>query len=293
VSYLLLYLSLLISDVHRTMPARQLGKFRCCCIICTASCDTGPDGTPLGKLIPESQRIPHLARVKAETEARRQSDIQSAAASLFASTLIDDGPDLHAQPSRLWSSREEYQSSASTISPKTQTHSMDIILDSFQRLQSEVQDSTPLQSVSFPPESEALPYPVIQESTSSTSKPSKYLPKRELNKLTKSAHRILDHIEKRTRHWLLQIDVDTLADGEHDMAYIQTAFDNVKRDVPSVNARKATIGTSLAQLQSRLVELRRLNPSVDDKPLQFDSSKLLFSGIDLNSELKTFSRPSL
>jgi hypothetical protein len=278
------------------MPARQLGKFRCCCIICIASCETGSDGTPLGKLIPESQRISHLARVRAETEARRQSDIQNAAASLFASTLVDDGPDLHSQPSRLWSSRDEYQSSASTIfeSPETETLPIDIIMSGFQRLQSDVH-STPLQSISFPPESEALPYPEIQDSTASIPKPAKHLERRELAKLTKSAHRILDHVEKRTRHWLLQINVDTLADGERDISLIQTAFDNVNRHVSSVNTRKAIIGASLAQLQSRVVELRRLNPSVDDKPLQFDSSKdLLFSGIDLNSELNTFLfRPSL
>jgi hypothetical protein len=287
------------------MPARPSGKFRCFCVICSASCGTGPDGTPLGKFILESQRIPHLARAKAEIQI--QSDIRNAAASLFASTLVDDGPNPHAQSSRLWSSREGHQSSASRLSLESETLPINTIIESFQRLQS----STPVQPVSgsfFPPESQALPfntvYPEIQDSTpvqpvqsappsgssqlpsvdimteARTSKRStKSLDKRELSKLTKSAHRTLDHVEHRTRHWFLHMTsitmAETLADAEHDIGRIQTAFDNVKRDVQSVNARKATIGHSLTQLQSRLVELRRLYPFIDDKPLQFDSSKYL------------------
>jgi hypothetical protein len=278
------------------MPARPSGKFRCYCVICSASCETGPDGTPLGKFILESQRIPHLARAKAEIQS--QSDLQTAAASLFASTLVDDGPNPHAQSSRLWSSREGHQSSASRFSLQSETLPINTIIESFQRLQT----STPVQSVSesfFPPESQALPfnivYPEIQDSTPSgssqlpsvdimtearTSKRStKYLGKRELSKLTKTAHRILDHVEHRACNWFLQLPnitmAETLADAEHDIGHIQTTFDNVKRDVQSVNVRKATIGHRLTQLQSRLVELRRLYPLVDDKPFQFDSSKYL------------------
>jgi hypothetical protein len=280
------------------MPARPSGKFRCHCVICSASCETGSDGTPLGKLILESQRIPHLARAKAEIQI--QSDIQNAAASLFASTLVDDGPNPHSQSSRLWSSREGHQSSASRISLESETLPINTIIESFQRLQT----STPVQSVSgsfFPPESQALPfntvYPEIQDTapvqpvqsappSGSSQLPSVDImteaktPKRELSKLTKSAHRTLDHVENRMRHWFLHMTnitmAETLADAEHDIGGIQTAFDNVKRDVQSVNVRKATIGHSLTQLQSRLVELRRLYPFIDDKPLQFDSSKYLF-----------------
>jgi len=114
----------------------------------------------------------------------------------------------------------------------------------------------------------------------STSKCStKYLNKREQSKLTTTANCILDRVENRTRHWLLHTNnittAETLADAEYNIGRIQTAFDSVKRDVQSVNVRKATIGHSLTQLQFRLVELRRLYPAIDDKPLQFDSIKYL------------------
>jgi len=98
----------------------------------------------------------------------------------------------------------------------------------------------------------------------------------ERNKLTKSAHRILDYVENQTNHWLLQLvdvvpTVDTLADAKHNIGHIQTTFDNVKRDVQSVHVRKASIGHKLSQLQSRLVDLHCLYPSVDNKPLLFNS----------------------
>ena len=291
------------------MPARPSRKFCCYCIICS---ETGPDGTPVGKMILESQRTAHLARAKAEIEARRQSDIQKAAASLFASTLVDDGPNPHAQSSRLLSSHEGHQSFAPTTSPESETLSLNTIIESFQRLQFEVQDSTLVQSITqsfFPSESEALPfntvYPEIQDSTPvqpallsgfsslpsvdmeeastlncSAKRLQKRVQKRERSKLTIIAHCTLDHVENQMHHCSLRLAnitlADTMADIEHDIGRIQTAFSSVKRDVQSVNARKVAIGDSLTQLQTRLVDLRRLYPIIDDKPLQFDSGKYPF-----------------
>jgi hypothetical protein len=231
--------------------------------------------------------------------------------------LVDDGPNPHTQSSRLWSSREGHQGSASKLAPESETLPINAIIESFQRLRS----STPVQSVS---DSQALPFhavfPEIQDSipvqplqsaspsgssqlpsinimmeASTSERSTKYLNKRERSKLTTSANRTLDHVENRTHHWLLHMNnittAETLTDAEYNIGRIQTAFDNVKRDVQSINARKATIGHSLTQLQSRLVELRRLYPVIDDKPLQFDSSKyLFFSGSNMNSEpeMETF-----
>ena len=113
------------------MPARQSGTFHCYCLIYSTSCKTGPDGTPLGKFILESQCIFHLACTKAEIQ--RQSDIQNTAASLFVSTLVDDGPNPHSQLSRLWSSHKGHQSSASRISLEPEIL-IDTIIESFQHL---------------------------------------------------------------------------------------------------------------------------------------------------------------
>jgi hypothetical protein len=283
------------------MPARPSVKFRCFCIICIADCETGPDNTPLGKLIPESQRISHLARAKAEANIQSQlqeSELQNSAASLFANTLVADGSDMHAQPSRFWSSREDYQSSVPNIPPESNPLPINTIIESFQRLQPEVQGFTPLQSVSqspFPSETEALPYyavksddqystfvqsmrpaPDIGMMEANTAIPSaQSLSKRERSNLTKTAHSILDWVERQISHWSLLLaniaSGDALAGAEADISHIQTVFDKVRRSVNSVNVRKVRIAPNLLQLQGRLVELRRKYPYADDKPLQFDS----------------------
>jgi len=72
-----------------------------------------------------------------------------------------------------------------------------------------------------------------------------------------------------------------------NIGHIQTTFDNVKRDVQSVHVRKASIGHKLSQLQSRLVDLHCLYPSVDNKPLLFNSGTY-FLGIDANIALKLY-----
>ena len=66
---------------------------------------------------------------------------------------------------------------------------------------------------------------------------------------------------------------ETLADAEHNIGHIQTAFNNVKHDLQSVNVCKATIGHSLTQLQSCLVELHCLYSFINNKPHQFDMSE--------------------
>ena len=58
----------------------------------------------------------HFPSCPCKAKIQRQSNIQNAAASLFASTLVDDGPNPHSQLSRLWSSHEGHQSSLSRIS---------------------------------------------------------------------------------------------------------------------------------------------------------------------------------
>src|ERR1700761_8149800 len=104
------------------MPARTTkATFHCFCASCILLGGVGPDNQPLGKLFPASQRVAHLARVRAEEEAEAQwqsstttnprdaAVIQEASSSIFALTLTDNGPDLNTQCSRLWTSRDEIQ----------------------------------------------------------------------------------------------------------------------------------------------------------------------------------------
>ena len=54
------------------MPSKAK-TFCCLCEQCIVEGGYGPDGSPLGKTLPTSHRIPHLKRVQAESAARREA----------------------------------------------------------------------------------------------------------------------------------------------------------------------------------------------------------------------------
>jgi hypothetical protein len=122
------------------MPARDQ-HFRCFCSVC---CEVGDDGVannPAGK--PQLERFKHIhlrklahpyhepvsdlhraavsdiagqvissadpSSVPSPERPTPQPDIEALSAALLAATLSDKGPDLDSQPSKLWASRQEYQ----------------------------------------------------------------------------------------------------------------------------------------------------------------------------------------
>ena len=67
--------------------------FTCYCESCKETAPLSCDGKPLSVVFPISQRIPHLARVKAECNAHRESlpaqPIPSSTAEIMTAALID------------------------------------------------------------------------------------------------------------------------------------------------------------------------------------------------------------
>jgi hypothetical protein len=57
------------------MPSKAM-TFHCLCEQCIVDGGYGPDGSPLGKTLPTSHRIPHLKRVQAESAARREAIVE-------------------------------------------------------------------------------------------------------------------------------------------------------------------------------------------------------------------------
>ena len=101
------------------MPSRSPQPFRCFCDSCVITGGCSPNGTPLGTLMPASQRVAHLRRVQSEATARRDAqlslqthEVKDHVSAMFALTLSDEGPDLNPQSSRLWSSRNDLQPSS-------------------------------------------------------------------------------------------------------------------------------------------------------------------------------------
>jgi hypothetical protein len=88
------------------MPSRST-ETRCICTQCTQQGSLDASGKPKGVMIPSRHLSTHLARVQAEQEAIAASEREAVEAQLVALTLTDQVP--IDQPSKLWTSREEFQ----------------------------------------------------------------------------------------------------------------------------------------------------------------------------------------
>jgi hypothetical protein len=255
------------------MPARSSPTFRCHCSSCNSSCNLGPDGRPLGKEFPVSQRNAHLTRVKLEQEANERahaSVIANVASAVFASTLADDGPTPKTQPSKFWTTRHQYQLLPST--PDVQicdpTSSVNAIMSGVQRLDalnpSSVASTGPVTQVtSRCPLSDNFNAPLQKQS------------KRERNHATKKAHCILDALSKRAsaclEHLLHEPSRTHLETAENEVSRLQSALENIKRNTPSVEQKKSSLTPLLSQLDSRIMELKSIYPPKNDQPLQYNS----------------------
>ena len=243
------------------MPARSSLTFRCHCSSCNSSCNLGPDGRPLGKEFPVSQRNAHLTRVKLEQEANeraRASVLTDVASAIFASTLSDDGPAAKTQPSKFWTSRHQYQLLSST--PEVQicdpTSSVNAIMSGVQRL-------------------DALNHPSTGPLSDNFDAPFQKQSKRERNHATKKAHCILDAVSKRALACLEQLlhepSRTSLETAENEVSCLRSALENIKRTVLSVEQKKSSLTSLLSQLDSRIMELQSIYPPKNDQPLQYNS----------------------
>ena len=293
------------------MPARN-ETFVCTCQSCLLNGGRDANGIPIGMSHPVAHREAHLVRVHAEAEARRASDdaakvqaeknlVDNINLNIFTTTLLDEGVDLELQPSRLWSSREEFQASrpASSLNTDTVEHLVDGILNVHLHAASAIDDMiSDIGHIDLVSEND--PRAVRSNFESSETR-------REQNKHTRTAHQVLNIVKKRARTCTSHLDdlesvlippaaatdqtiptsghlplseveiYSTLAAVEGELARAVTAFKNVKRSVGSVDARKESIAPNLERLQARYATLRLAYPVIDDKPLEFDTCTFIRS----------------
>jgi len=270
------------------MPKRREQFFLCFCESCRDTGPLGHDGEPLGVRFPISQRISHLARVKAEREACRDPPsthhehsppLTELTTNIFAHALTDDGPSLNSQPSRLWTSRNEFQSNNRVPSRGISETTVGVIAESIGRLAVETSvdggtSATEQLSISMEPDVVSLPY--IGLSATKLPLSERRQIKQEHNPYTKRAHRTLDHVERRAESCLENLAHVTsnaqLTAIESEVVLLRQTFDGVTRRVPSVDMRRATLSQLLSQIDTRVQELRADYPIIIDGPLVYDTS---------------------
>lgn len=178
------------------------------------------------------------------------------ATQVFALTVTDEGPDIDSQPSKLWSSRDEFQAEA---------RAPNITLPPFQDVMGSITRivTAPSPSVSEP----------SHQQPQSTREPVR-LPRRERNRATSKALQHLQNIELRVCAAIRQLldpqFVDVLPDVESELICLRQAFNKITRHSTLVNDRKQQVVSILDDLEARVTTYRAFRPTIQG-PLHYNS----------------------
>jgi hypothetical protein len=272
------------------MPARKNAPVFCTCAACCRYSGHSK-GVAFSSTI---ERTAHLARVNLERDTINSSahtqpaeeDIQAASADVFVSTLLDNGPNLDSQPSKLWTSRNEFQQSISTHRlPDASALAIDDLINSVSQLtlSHDVQDpslsarSATSSRVQDPPTSSECS--TICQSLMPSTPPLSPLPsleKRSCHRNSQRAITLLKNMDLRlsgVKKKLLAPSHVILCEAESEMVAVREALEKVTRRAAPVDHQKQAVIQTLETLQTRITELRNAIPDTRRNPVEFDSSK--------------------
>ena len=265
------------------MPSRP-NETRCTCIQCTQRGGLDASGKPKGVMIPSRHLSTHLARVQAEQEAITAREIEAVEAELVALTLTDDGPVHASQPSKLWTSRNEFQQDVShTVHLPNVSMSPPIsdILEGVSRLSSPAQSA----SVINHPIRAAAPVasthshsaygssqPANPSNTTAhvASTPISHSPahgsshnqtrKMVTNCRTTKVLQILDQMDREISTCMIKLSgtpaINVLQEVESTLNILHPRLAKVTRKAPLIDVRKQRITELLINLEARVAELK-------------------------------------
>jgi hypothetical protein len=294
------------------MPRREK-YFRCAsCTDCLERGDINSHGVRIGRLLPMSSRVAHLARIQNSRPQIPFDDAESPSTEftadmaeelsnrVFAATLDDDGVNVDEQPSRLFCTRAEYQAECTpdTVYPPDIADVANLI-DGFRQLNlmpvNNPDQPTPVQST------HSLPTPVQSvhsllkpvQSTHSLLTPVQSthslpvalsnqnrdpLSKKEKHHATLNAHHIMDRVQDRIEACWQTLEQpmtrETLQQVELEHSRLLATLRNCSRQVTSVIERRSALGKNLASLGDMIRDKHSFMPE-DKTPLFYDTGEFL------------------
>ena len=230
---------------------------------------TEPAVTPVAGVAQPQNREPEdditelsarLATLSIETPGAEEVTTELAT-QLFALTMTDEGPDINNQPSKLWTSRDEFQANRRIHALNLTLPLVQDVMDSITRL------------VTAP--SSASSAPVSEPSLQPTRKVVR-LPKRERNRATSKALDHLQNIELRTCAAIEKLS-EPLSDEvlhivESELVCLRQAFNKVTRHSALVSDRKQQVVSNLNDLEARVMGYKARGPSTQE-PIHYNSGK--------------------
>ncbi|KAF8591807.1 hypothetical protein K439DRAFT_1611075 [Ramaria rubella] len=240
----------------------------------------------------------HLASVHAQqvqtslTQACVREDIDVVAADILALTLMDNGPDLLAQPSWLWMLRATFQQHRSpyiAIPSSCDSPSVNDIVDTVGHLSfskeapSSKGDSSNIHCLTAHSLSPPLP------SSTSTTGFSVSLPKKEHSRHTT---KVLSHLTAiATCITLCQDKLQglpsdkVLCDVEDEASRYRATMEAITRCTPHIDHCKTELSNKLDQIDAHIIELRCLMPASSLEPVCYDSDHHFNSIVDHTNEV--------
>ncbi|KAF8592417.1 hypothetical protein K439DRAFT_1610223 [Ramaria rubella] len=236
----------------------------------------------------------HLASVHAQQvqTSLTQEDIDVVAADILALTLMDNGPDLLAQPSWLWTSQatfHQHRGPYIAIPSSCDSPSVNDIVDTIgclsfsEEAPSSKGDSRNIHCLTAHSLSPPLP------SSTSTTAFSVSPPKKERSRHTT---KVLSHLTAiATRITLCQDKLQglpsdkVLCDVEDEVSCYRATMEAITRHTPRIDHRKTELSNKLDQIDARIIELRCLMPASSLEPVCYDSDHHFNSIVDHTNEV--------
>lgn len=240
-------------------------------------------------MIPTRNLPAHLARVQGEEADIVVADIDEVAARTFALALTDGGSDTAAQPSKLWTSRSEFQEAAgrdyhlhSTSPPISD------IVEGVARLAVTGSSSSPTIDNITPPNTVSAPTSVRDHSAAPNIAPAPFslspqnctqeqrrMQKKEKSSRTTKVLDILAQIDLKINTCQQKLNgtpiLDVLREVETTVSRLYPAVEKIKRDTPSIKERKRYITEQLDSLETRISQWRLLMPVSTPDPVSYNS----------------------
>ena len=241
------------------MPSRKSAPIFCTCVTCVRT--TGhSNGIQFSSA---HARSAHLARAqlerRADSEAARD-ELDAITAQMFTTLVLDDGPDLAHRPSKLWTSREEFQrewDATHDLPDPPRLPDVNDIIEGFNRLN--VGASAPHDIAGAD----------LQGRTQKVRKrETHWRTQQTLSALANMKTRI-----QRSKEKLLRPSDDALCEVESEIETIHLALSKVTRHTTSIHGEKETVLKLLEGLDSRVAEQRQSIPHSWQKPMVFNSGK--------------------
>jgi Chromo (CHRromatin Organisation MOdifier) domain/Transposase family tnp2 len=240
------------------MPARRRQVY-CDCAHCVRG-----SGSPRGQLFESAiAKNAHLARLRVENESISQEEIDSQAARLFVSTVIDEGPDT-------------YHSLDRNDVDFTSTIPVPDILGCVNRLSltTNGQNNQPSKQ---PARSDSSAQPTPRHLPSISNQPCQQKPKP--NRLVTRNLQLLTNIQARISAADARLSApthDRLCKIESEIAELHSALSKINTRSDSVTSCKQEVAKGLETLNDRVTELRTTIVDTRSNPVKYDSSKLDF-----------------